>query len=76
MASTICAIPEGYPAEIIGYADPWIVSPGDEVEIKVGYHLPSGRAFLSPVPLTDHMPGLFYGCRLLPSDRAAYSGAG
>jgi hypothetical protein len=35
MASTVCAVPEGYPAEIIGYADPWIVSPGDSVDIKV-----------------------------------------
>ncbi|TPX12998.1 uncharacterized protein E0L32_006643 [Thyridium curvatum] len=35
MASTLCSIPEGYPAEIIGYADPWIASPGDMVEIKV-----------------------------------------
>ncbi|KAF7562665.1 hypothetical protein G7046_g1496 [Stylonectria norvegica] len=35
MASTICAVPDGYPAEIIGYADPWIASPGDQVSIKV-----------------------------------------
>ncbi len=26
---------EGYPPEIIGYAEPWIVSPGDSVAIKV-----------------------------------------
>jgi hypothetical protein len=25
----------GYPAEIIGYAEPWIVAPGDSVAIKV-----------------------------------------
>lgn len=24
-----------YPPEIIGYAEPWIVAPGDRVEIKV-----------------------------------------
>lgn len=24
-----------YPAEIIGYAEPWIVAPGDTVAIKV-----------------------------------------
>jgi len=35
MATTICQVPEGYPAEIIGYAEPWIVSPGDQVHIKV-----------------------------------------
>ena len=35
MASTICSVPENYPDEIIGYAVPWIASPGDEVEIKV-----------------------------------------
>jgi len=26
---------EGYPPEIIGYAQPWIVAPGDSVAIKV-----------------------------------------
>lgn len=25
----------GYPPEIIGYAEPWIVAPGDSVAIKV-----------------------------------------
>jgi len=25
----------GYPPEIIGYAEPWIVAPGDAVAIKV-----------------------------------------
>ena len=39
MASTVCAVPAGYPAEIIGYAEPLIVSPGGEVEIKVGSFL-------------------------------------
>jgi hypothetical protein len=33
--STIDVAPAGYPAEIIGYAEPWIVSPGDTVDIKV-----------------------------------------
>jgi hypothetical protein len=26
---------EGYPSEIIGYAEPWIVAPGESVAIKV-----------------------------------------
>lgn len=26
---------EGYPPEIIGYAEPWIVAPGEPVAIKV-----------------------------------------
>lgn len=26
-----------YPPEIIGYAEPWIVSPGETVAIKVGH---------------------------------------
>lgn len=26
---------DGYPPEIIGYAEPWIVAPGDLVAIKV-----------------------------------------
>ncbi|KAG0649925.1 N,N-dimethylformamidase heavy chain [Hyphodiscus hymeniophilus] len=33
--STISPVPKDYPREIIGYAEPWIVSPGNEVEIKV-----------------------------------------
>lgn len=33
--STIVPVPKAYPTEIIGYAEPWIVSPGDEVDIKV-----------------------------------------
>jgi hypothetical protein len=32
--------------QIIGYAEPWIVSPGDPVDIKVGY--------LHPYPGTSH----------------------
>lgn len=35
MVSTIRPVPDDYPPEIIGYADPWIVSPGDDVEVKV-----------------------------------------
>ncbi|KAH8805087.1 hypothetical protein F5884DRAFT_708286 [Xylogone sp. PMI_703] len=27
--------PEGYPAEIIGYVEPWIASPGDTIDVKV-----------------------------------------
>jgi len=30
---------DGYPPEIIGYAEPWIVAPGDEVAIKVSISL-------------------------------------
>ncbi|KIX03718.1 uncharacterized protein Z518_07271 [Rhinocladiella mackenziei CBS 650.93] len=33
--ATICEPPSDYPAEIIGYAEPWIVSPGDTVAIKI-----------------------------------------
>jgi hypothetical protein len=33
--STIVPVPKDYPKEIIGYAQPWIVSPGDNVDIKV-----------------------------------------
>ncbi|RDW58195.1 hypothetical protein BP6252_13606 [Coleophoma cylindrospora] len=33
--STIVPVPKDYPPEIIGYAQPWIVSPGQEVEIKI-----------------------------------------
>ncbi len=33
--STLDTPPAGYPAEITGYAEPWIVSPGDTVAIKV-----------------------------------------
>jgi hypothetical protein len=33
--TTICDVPENYPAEIIAYAEPWIVSPGEVVDIKV-----------------------------------------
>ena len=34
--TTIDVPASNYPAEITGYAEPWIVSPGDTVEIKVG----------------------------------------
>lgn len=43
--TTIDVPPSDYPPEITGYAEPWIASPGDTVEIKVGnysrlrYHL-------------------------------------
>ncbi|EXJ86338.1 hypothetical protein A1O3_03289 [Capronia epimyces CBS 606.96] len=33
--ATICSPPAGYPPEITGYAEPWIVSPGDQVSIKI-----------------------------------------
>jgi hypothetical protein len=33
--STVCPKPQNYPKEVIGYAEPWIVSPGDEVKVKV-----------------------------------------
>lgn len=33
--ATVVSVPKDYPKEIIGYADPWIVSPGDNVDIKV-----------------------------------------
>ncbi|OKL57211.1 hypothetical protein UA08_07367 [Talaromyces atroroseus] len=33
--ATIIEAPVDYPPEITGYAEPWIVSPGDEVAIKV-----------------------------------------
>ncbi|KAK5202402.1 hypothetical protein LTR41_011845 [Exophiala xenobiotica] len=32
---TICDPPQGYPKEIIGYAEPWVVNPGDTVDIKI-----------------------------------------
>ncbi|KIW14986.1 hypothetical protein PV08_07773 [Exophiala spinifera] len=35
MATTIDTPPADYPPEIIGYADPWIASPGETVSIKV-----------------------------------------
>lgn len=28
--------PSDYPSEIIGYVEPWIASPGDRVDVKVG----------------------------------------
>jgi hypothetical protein len=33
--ATISSIPAGHPAEIIGYAEPWIASPNETVAIKV-----------------------------------------
>ncbi|KAJ2971444.1 hypothetical protein NQ176_g7681 [Zarea fungicola] len=33
--STVYPVPENYPSEIIGYAQPWIVDPGDSIDIKV-----------------------------------------
>ena len=33
--STIGTPPDGYPPEILGYAEPWIATPGDDVAIKV-----------------------------------------
>lgn len=33
--ATVATPRSNYPAEIIGYAQPWIVSPGDTVDIKV-----------------------------------------
>lgn len=30
-------MPPSQDTQIIGYAEPWIVSPGDPVDIKVGY---------------------------------------
>lgn len=33
--ATICEVPKDYPSEIIGYAEPWVVSPGDTVALKV-----------------------------------------
>lgn len=35
MGPTLRAVPDDYPPEIIGYAEPWIVNPGDEVDVKV-----------------------------------------
>lgn len=33
--STIHPVPPNYPPEITGYAEPWIVNPGDQVAIKI-----------------------------------------
>jgi hypothetical protein len=33
--STVEPVPKDYPAEITGYAQPWIANPGDNVDIKV-----------------------------------------
>jgi hypothetical protein len=29
---------ESYPPEVIGYAEPWVVAPGESVAIKVSKH--------------------------------------
>lgn len=33
--ATIHTPPTGYPAEITGYVDPWIASPGSTIDVKV-----------------------------------------
>jgi hypothetical protein len=33
--STVETPPTDYPSEILGYAEPWIASPGDSVAFKV-----------------------------------------
>lgn len=33
--TTVRPVPPGYPAEIVGYAEPWIASPGDTISAKV-----------------------------------------
>ena len=33
--ATIENVPESYPEEITGYAEPWIADPGDVIAIKV-----------------------------------------
>ncbi|KIW73387.1 hypothetical protein PV04_01514 [Phialophora macrospora] len=35
MSTTITTPPQDYPPEITGYAEPWIVTPGEEVAIKI-----------------------------------------
>jgi hypothetical protein len=35
LMDTIEVVPENYPAEITGYAQPWLALPGDTVDIKV-----------------------------------------
>ena len=30
--------PPGYPAEILGYVEPWIASPGETVDVKVSIY--------------------------------------
>ncbi|KAJ9628318.1 hypothetical protein H2204_009293 [Knufia peltigerae] len=35
MGPTLRAVPDDYPPEIIGYAEPWIVNPGDELDVKI-----------------------------------------
>lgn len=33
--ATIVPIPADYPDEIVGYVEPWIASPGEEIAVKV-----------------------------------------
>ena len=39
--------PPGYPAEILGYVEPWIASPGETVAVKVSFrcHFTPSRLF-------------------------------
>lgn len=34
--TTIAHPPKDYPSEITGYVEPWIATPGDTVDVKVG----------------------------------------
>lgn len=34
--AAIVQIPADYPDEIVGYVEPWIASPGEEIAVKVG----------------------------------------
>jgi len=53
--ATIDTPPADYPPEIIGYVEPWIVSPGETVAVKVQtpFHVHSYfcRIIASRVPL-------------------------
>ena len=51
MGLTVCPVPEGYPSEIVGYAQPWIVNPGDEVDIMVrqDFQLLCNRQSIFPI---------------------------
>lgn len=33
--ATVIEVPNGHPAEITGYVDPWISSPGECIDVKV-----------------------------------------
>lgn len=41
--ATIYPVPDDYPPEIIGYTEPWIASPGDEVAVKISCTEPEYR---------------------------------